>query len=712
MPLIKLDNISKFYKSGEGVSVGMQKVSLEFNYGEFIAITGESGSGKSTLLNVISGLDTYEDGELYINDEETSHFIVKDWENYRSKYIGFIFQSYNIIDSYTVYENVMLALEVQNYPRKLRKKRALELIEKVGLLSHKNHKASKLSGGQKQRTVIARALAKDCPIIVADEPTGNLDSESSKQVINLLREISKDKLVIIVTHDYDQVKDIATRKIKMHDGQIVEDKLIKETRLVDKKIEPKIEPMTLPTVMKFALRNLLSKPKLLIFFTALQVMIILVFTITYSNVMHSARNINIGFDLGLSFSQPYYDFNKNYMSDNRMNILRKDGKDFTTADYEYLSNLNGGDHYIYKDVISIDSEIVYNISYESNGRYYYPSGIKFDTSYHIEHNPQFLIDGSFNIENMNQVIVSNAFDIQVGEHVSMYHQAYVTMVFDSIHEGNYIYTITGNNKEYFDSYTYDVYFLDESVFTIPNYFDGTIDLTNFIATDKLPMIDYVKITTTEWKGEDRLYEVVGIYNDANRNVIYFSHDDLIPTTSSSNTFSLSASNNVTAKRLFNSIDKSEYRVIFPNEEADIVKKILAPLYFLFSLLFYSFIYLFALFLYFILYSVMKNVMNSRKKDFAIFRSIGTNEGKLGLLVIFEQLYMVLIAFIIAMITLNIISYYDYSMNVILEQITIIDYIVLLLTFTYLSFWLARRFNKKTFRISIIENLTESREETI
>ena len=148
MSLIKLENISKYYKSGEGVSVGMQKVSLEFNIGEFVAVTGESGSGKSTLLNVISGLDTYEDGELYIQDEETSHFVIKDWENYRSKYIGFIFQSYNIIDSFTVYENVLLALEIQNYPKRQRKKRALELIERVGLTSHKNHKASKLSGGQ------------------------------------------------------------------------------------------------------------------------------------------------------------------------------------------------------------------------------------------------------------------------------------------------------------------------------------------------------------------------------------------------------------------------------------------------------------------------------------------------------------------------------------------------------------------------------------
>ena len=289
MSLIKLENISKYYKSGEGVSVGMQKISLEFNIGEFIAVTGESGSGKSTLLNVISGLDSYEDGELYIQDEETSHFLVKDWENYRSKFVGFVFQNYNIIDSFTVYENVLLALEVQNYPRKERKKRALELIDKVGLTSHKHHKASKLSGGQKQRAVIARALAKDTPIIVADEPTGNLDSESSKQVISLLQALSKDKLIIIVTHDYDQVKEIATRHIKMHDGEVVEDKTLKKNTHDDAKIEPSIKPMTVGSVARFALRNLLSRPRLLLFFIALQVMIILVFTMTYSNVMNTAR---------------------------------------------------------------------------------------------------------------------------------------------------------------------------------------------------------------------------------------------------------------------------------------------------------------------------------------------------------------------------------------------------------------------------------------
>jgi len=217
--MLKLQNISKYYHSNDVVALGLRKVSLEFKLGEFVAVTGESGSGKSTLLNVISGLDTYEDGEMYVNGEETSYFSNEEWESYRRQYIGFVFQNYNIVDSYSVLENVMVALTIQGYDKARRKARALELIDRVGLSTHVHHKASKLSGGQKQRAVIARALAKDCPIIVADEPTGNLDSETGENIMSLLKEISRDKLVIVVTHNYDQVKDYATRKIRLFDGK-------------------------------------------------------------------------------------------------------------------------------------------------------------------------------------------------------------------------------------------------------------------------------------------------------------------------------------------------------------------------------------------------------------------------------------------------------------------------------------------------------------
>ncbi|MBR5712127.1 MAG: ABC transporter ATP-binding protein [Lachnospiraceae bacterium] len=230
MSLLKLENIGKIYVSENNVAVGIRGVNLSFEQGEFVAITGASGSGKSTLLNVLSGMDTYEEGELYVEGQPTSHYLQTDWEEYRQKYISFIFQDYNIIDSFTVLQNVELALMTITDPIE-RRRRAIELIDRVGLRSHMRHKGSHLSGGQKQRTVIARALAKDSPIILADEPTGNLDSETSKEIIKLLREVSKDKLLIIVTHNFDQVEDVATRHIRVYDGSIESDHTLVETKL-------------------------------------------------------------------------------------------------------------------------------------------------------------------------------------------------------------------------------------------------------------------------------------------------------------------------------------------------------------------------------------------------------------------------------------------------------------------------------------------------
>ncbi len=225
-PLIQLQNIGKIYVSEGNVAVGIRGVNLSFSRGEFVAVTGESGSGKSTLLNVISGMDTYEEGEMYIDGEPTSHYVQKDWETYREDYISFIFQDYNIIESFTVLQNVELALMHIEDPR-ARRARAMELIRRVGLEAHIKHKGSKLSGGQKQRTVIARALAKDSPVILADEPTGNLDSQSSREIIELLREVSRDKLVIIVTHNFDEVEHCATRHVRVFDGAVELDHTIR-----------------------------------------------------------------------------------------------------------------------------------------------------------------------------------------------------------------------------------------------------------------------------------------------------------------------------------------------------------------------------------------------------------------------------------------------------------------------------------------------------
>lgn len=219
MAFLELKNIGKIYSSSGSVAVGIRGVNLAFDRGEFVAVTGASGSGKSTLLNVISGMDTYEEGELFIDGSPTSHYLQPDWETYREKYISFIFQDYNIIESFTVLQNVELAL-LHIADKKQRRARAVELLTRVGMGDCLDRRGSKLSGGQKQRAVIARALAKDSPVILADEPTGNLDSKTSEAIIELLREVAGDKLVIVVTHSFEQVEHCATRHIRIFDGAV------------------------------------------------------------------------------------------------------------------------------------------------------------------------------------------------------------------------------------------------------------------------------------------------------------------------------------------------------------------------------------------------------------------------------------------------------------------------------------------------------------
>ena len=227
MAFLKLCDIGKIYSSENNVAVGIRKVNLSFDKGEFVAVTGKSGSGKTTLLNVIGGLDSYEEGEMYIEGKPTSHYSKSDWDEYVKKYVSFIFQDYNILESFTVIENIEFALtSIKDI--KERKRRALEIAERVGLKDRLKTRGAKLSGGEKQRTVIARAIAKGSPIILADEPTGNLDSVNAKSILALLKEVSEEKLVIVVTHNYEDVKEYATRHIRIFDGKIESDEVFEK----------------------------------------------------------------------------------------------------------------------------------------------------------------------------------------------------------------------------------------------------------------------------------------------------------------------------------------------------------------------------------------------------------------------------------------------------------------------------------------------------
>ena len=221
--MLQIREVSKIYKTGDLVQQALNRVSLNFPDNEFVAILGPSGSGKTTLLNIIGGLDHYDVGDLIINGISTQHYSNRDWDSYRNHSIGFVFQSYNLIPHQTILTNVEIALTISGISRKERKKRAKDALEKVGLIDHIHKKPNQLSGGQMQRVAIARALVNDPDILLADEPTGALDSETSIQVMELLKEVAKEKLVIMVTHNPELAETYSNRIVRLKDGQVIGD---------------------------------------------------------------------------------------------------------------------------------------------------------------------------------------------------------------------------------------------------------------------------------------------------------------------------------------------------------------------------------------------------------------------------------------------------------------------------------------------------------
>ena len=221
--MLQIKNISKQYKTGDLVQMALDDVSINLRDNEFVAILGPSGSGKTTLLNIIGGLDRYDSGDLIINNISTKKYKDRDWDSYRNHTIGFVFQSYFLIPHQSVLSNVELALTISGISKAERRQRAIDALEKVGLKEQMHKKPNQMSGGQMQRVAIARALINDPDILLADEPTGALDTKTSIQVMNLLKEVAKDKLVVMVTHNPELAEEYATRIIKLRDGKITDD---------------------------------------------------------------------------------------------------------------------------------------------------------------------------------------------------------------------------------------------------------------------------------------------------------------------------------------------------------------------------------------------------------------------------------------------------------------------------------------------------------
>ena len=259
--MLQLQHISKVYHTGNQEFHALKDISIRFRENEFVSILGQSGSGKTTLLNIIGGLDQYTSGDLLIQGKSTKQFKDRDWDSYRNHTIGFIFQSYNLIGHQTALSNVEIAMTLSGVSKAERKKRAIEVLERVGLKDHLYKKPSQMSGGQMQRIAIARALVNDPKVILADEPTGALDSETSVQIMDLLKDIAKERLVIMVTHNPELAQKYSTRIVQVLDGNILSDsnpcEPTEETKQVD--IQFTKTKMSFITALVLSFNNLLTK---------------------------------------------------------------------------------------------------------------------------------------------------------------------------------------------------------------------------------------------------------------------------------------------------------------------------------------------------------------------------------------------------------------------------------------------------------------------
>ena len=361
---IKLQNISKYYYSETAVIQALQGINLEFRMGEFVAITGESGSGKSTLLRIISGMDTFDDGELYVDGQPTFQYDEDDWEEYRRTKIGFVFQDYSLIGHYTAKENIVSALLIMGVPEKEAGDKAIHYLERVGLSAQRDQRASKLSSGQKQRLSIARALAKDTDIIVADEPTGNLDSETGAQIVKLLRDLSQDHLVIMVTHNYEQVEKYVTRKVRLHDGSLIldvsenmdteqkpemsENVDNNEKTSAGKKSESNEERLRDHTIGRIFVRmNAVRQPEKIALFMGFFLAAAIVSFLFIGQLLMNADDIYTKEYSATSFARK---------DDKRISLRRKDQKFMTKKDIDRLTKM--------KHVVSVDQyDIVNDINY-------------------------------------------------------------------------------------------------------------------------------------------------------------------------------------------------------------------------------------------------------------------------------------------------------------------------------------------------------------
>ncbi len=675
--MIELKNVSKYYSSSGVTNLGLHNINLKLNKGEIVAITGDSGSGKSTLLNVISKIDTFDEGEIYYKGNETSYFSINDMDDFRKNKIGFIFQDYKIVDSYTVLDNVMLPLLLRGIKTKTAEEEAMKLIKKVGLEDKIHSRGSKLSGGEKQRCVIARALASKCEILICDEPTGNLDSKTGKEIIELIKENASGRLVLIVTHNFDEVKDIVTRKIRMVDGAIVED-VVYEKKADDAAEELDLDYKRLSKKIDFAIakRNIISTPKKTIFLG------VVIFTIALITIFlfQLISTLRTSFGGGSQY---------NNTQENRLYIYDKNHREL---DIDKIKEISAT--YVINPFYEDEGLIVSNkLSEKTIGSSVlycrYPGAYK-----HIEGR---VPDAS------NEVFLIMPSDYYyMNEFTELIDQKIKISRSKSWCEGEYIIVGYGTSDNVSTPTLTGCINLERELANVSNYLKviGNADIKN--GSKKL-------IIRTPYENPQIEIKLFDIYT-LNENSYEIIKDDTLDNVIVEIPEKVFIENQIFEVSVYsNNPNKTAKALKQKGFAVDIVKNIndaVALELIIANITIYSLIItasFMLLFVFFITYFILAKVYSSKIKDYQILRTLGVTKRDMRIIVCFEVGLIGVVTMCLAYITCALFIYLIPKLSMLkpLEVGISIIYFGLISLFIYQTI---RRFNKKLFKFSVVGSM--------
>ena len=690
--MIELKNVSKFYSTNNNVSLGLKNINLNLYENEVVAICGESGSGKSTLLNVITKMDTFDEGEIYYNGEETSYFDINDMDLFRKNKVGFIFQNYNIIESYTVLENVILPLKIRGIEAKEAKEKALSVLEKVGLKHRINNKGSELSGGEKQRTVIARALVTDSKILACDEPTGNLDSKSGKDIINLIKEVAKDKLVLIVTHNFNELKDIATRKITVYDGEIIEDLSLKNTlkEEINEPLKLDNSHLSKKSTINIAYSNLRSTPKKTIFMSLILLLVSLALLTSIVFVKDNFKDLDRESPFSTRFDQINYVINDASETLDLTSLEEKYKIEYEPTEMTNKFTIYQDDQMkksvftseaIYLDPYKLDDYLVSEGRKPQNDEEIFAILPKTESNLASKmFNNILYLKGIYGYQNYKLVGYSLSKDVKSGvvlcannkaKQFIRYGQTYSYLLFDA--EITTLKTALLN-----------IYSSDTNKIVLPTKYQEL----NIVGS-------YLYYQTYKYSKDFSIlknnFEIV--YSDSMQQGIYLS-DNLI----------IDNANEVLVYGKSKNVEKDITKLGYTSFS---IKNYYTKIDFTSNLYLYlSIAGVFGLIIivYFITYVILKICYKSKDKDYNIFRTLGITKNDMKKIVFIELESLTLLVFVVSIILVKIIVNTINNQYVLMfKNLQFSVFLIYFILIILLSYLIIRRFNKNLFKNSVSKN---------